>query len=442
MPDMANLAMLLTEPLENLAVEYKSWLDLQDQEKKGLLAKAVIALANEGGGHLVIGFSDDEPELVAVPRPQCIPDYDQDTINNIVKKFALPHIHCNLFHVINPLTKLLHPVIVVPGGHCVPVMSRSGTPKGSISAHICYIRKPGPESAPPLTEGEWSKLLERCIQNRRADMLDAIRNIVQGHIDAVDAPSIPAQKFQDDFTTAARKRWRDLIGDLVDNDPARCWNGHYEVSFAFEAGDVIRLPVLVERMKSASQIKYTGWPPFWIPTRPEIAPKPINGAVECWHGRSGMARILADAAHSDFWRVTPEARAFLIRGYEEDGLKEKPPGMLLDATLPIWRVGEIILYAGRLATELHSKGTLHFKVRWLGLKGRMLTFVSDQSRSTGGRYKAAQDTVDVEVPIPIDRIEENLPEVLYSILQPLYENFDFFELPRWMVAQELAEMRR
>lgn len=88
MADAANLLMLLTEPSENPTVEYKSWLDLQDQEKKGLLAKAVIALANEGGGHLVIGFSDDGPEFIALPRPQNLMSYDQDTINNIIKKFA------------------------------------------------------------------------------------------------------------------------------------------------------------------------------------------------------------------------------------------------------------------------------------------------------------------------------------------------------------------
>jgi len=407
MADAANLLMLLTEPSENPTVEYKSWLDLQDQEKKGLLAKAVIALANEGGGHLVIGFSDDGPELIALPRPQNLMSYDQDTINNIIKKFAVPHFHCDLKNVVNPLDGAVHPIVVVPGGHSVPIMSKSGTPKGSILAQTCYVRKPGPESAPPLTEGEWSRLLERCIRNRRADMLDGIRSILQGRIDSVEAPSVSAQKIQDDFVIAARARWHDLIEELADDSASRCWNGCYEVDFSFESGETIRLPMLLERMKLASRIRHTGWAPFWIPSRAEIAPKPINGTVECWHGRPGTARLLADAAHSDFWRMTPEARAFLIRGYEEDGLGTRPAGTLFDATLPIWRIGEIISYAGRLAAELHSEGTLQFRVHWSGLKGRMLTFVSDPSRSTGGHYKAAQDMVESVMTIPLDRIEGN-----------------------------------
>lgn len=57
-----------------------------------------------------------------------------------------------------------------------------------------------------------------------------------------------------------------------------------------------------------------------LPTRPEIAPY-INGdAIECWiGGDTSEHRNFQDAAHSDFWRVSPEGRAFLIRGYQEDG---------------------------------------------------------------------------------------------------------------------------
>ena len=442
MADAANLSVFLIEPSESLAVEYKAWLNLKDPEHRGTLAKAMIALANEGGGHLVLGFSDDGPELLPLPPPADFVPYDQDTVNDIVRKFADPNFHCTLTSVTHPASGAVHQIVSVPGGHGVPVMSRAGTQNGSIVAQVCYVRKPGPASGPALTQAEWSRLLDRCVKNRQTDMLDAIRSIVLGRVDTGNLPSGSAQERQDEFVAKASERWLGLTGTLDPEHPSRSPRGRYEVDFSFETGEAIRLPTLLEHMNSASRIKLTGWPPFWLPTRPEIAPYPIDGSVECWLGRPETSRLPDDAAHSDFWRVTPEVRAFLVRGYQEDGLENKPPGTLFDATLPIWRIGEIILFAGRLATALQVDGQLQFRVRWSGLNGRMLTFVSDWSRSTGGRHAASQDAVQAAASIPLARIEENLPEILHPLLQPLYEAFGFFELPGWLVAQELAKMRK
>jgi len=41
---------LLLDPKESLDVEIKGWLDLNDNTHKSVLAKALIALANHGGG--------------------------------------------------------------------------------------------------------------------------------------------------------------------------------------------------------------------------------------------------------------------------------------------------------------------------------------------------------------------------------------------------------
>jgi len=66
----------------------------------------------------------------------------------------------------------------------------------------------------------------------------------------------------------------------------------------------------------------------------------------------------------------------------------------------------------------------------------------DWSRDTGGHHKAAQDMVEVAAQIPLGRIEKNLPEIVHPLLQPLYESFGFFELPEWLVSQELSKMRK
>ena len=54
--DAQNLQQLVEAPSERLDVDLKGWLDLSDNGHRGTLAKALIALANHGGGVTIIGF--------------------------------------------------------------------------------------------------------------------------------------------------------------------------------------------------------------------------------------------------------------------------------------------------------------------------------------------------------------------------------------------------
>ncbi|MCV0369525.1 hypothetical protein [Filomicrobium sp.] len=69
---------LLAEPREDLSVEYKGWLDLRTNDHRALLAKASIALANHGGGFIIIGFDEVEDVLRPIARPSDVPLITQD----------------------------------------------------------------------------------------------------------------------------------------------------------------------------------------------------------------------------------------------------------------------------------------------------------------------------------------------------------------------------
>ena len=232
MPKIEHLEPLLAAPAEALNVEFKCWLDLRrNDEHTGLFAKAAIALANEGGGVIVIGYRD-RPTLVSEPRPTGIEDYDTDLVNDIIRRFASPAFHCSLTWLPDPNTGCQHAVVEVPGGFGFPVMSKRGTADSTIRAHLCYIRKPGPASAPPENQDDWERLLTRCLRNRREDMLDAIRNIILGGVSA-SVPAVPSDaERQDGFVAAARAGWETLIKDLPTDAPARCPLGRYELDYA------------------------------------------------------------------------------------------------------------------------------------------------------------------------------------------------------------------
>lgn len=94
-PDRGRLTDLLLDPREALDVEIKGWLDLaQSDEHKAVLAKALLALANSGGGFVILGFAEGDTGAAPVPgRPVTLDAYSQDLVNAIVQNYAEPAFH-------------------------------------------------------------------------------------------------------------------------------------------------------------------------------------------------------------------------------------------------------------------------------------------------------------------------------------------------------------
>jgi hypothetical protein len=56
-------------------------------------------------------------------------------------------------------------------------------------------------------------------------------------------------------------------------------------------------------------------------------------------------------------------------------------------------------------------------------------------------YRAAQHTYEATQTIALDALPQALPELVFAILAPLYELFDFFQLPKRLVEEELASLQ-
>jgi hypothetical protein len=169
------------------------------------------------------------------------------------------------------------PIIGVPGGFAFPVMSKSGTPQNTIRPHLCYMRKPGPESAPPENPADWERLLNRCLRNRREDMLDAIRAIVEGGVPppAAALEQTDAER-QSAFAESSRARWEALTANLDSNAPERCPLGRYELDYSlsgdFEQPNFSKLLEVLHR----AFVRGAGHALFQIPPQPELQPAPVG----------------------------------------------------------------------------------------------------------------------------------------------------------------------
>ena len=439
MSSIRELQPLISEPREDLGVEYKDWLDLTTNEHKAILAKAAIALANHGGGFIVIGFAEQRSELQSHPCPPETPAITQDAVNAAVRRYATPEFHCGVDHVPHPKSGVEHPVIILPGNLTVPVMSKRNC-ADVIAQNRCYIRKPGPRSEEPQTSEEWRELLNRCIRAGREDMLEAIRSIVSGRVESQN-PSPNALDELQTYCDKARERWKELVAKEPNNSPARFPHGYYEMGFSLIGAQPANgLAEIKNRLAIARNIRLTGWPTFLEMPTPEWAPYAYKNFVEAWIGRPVLDDSMErEPARCDFWRVSIDGKLYTIRGYSEDGAERIPAGQVLDVTLPVWRIAEGLLFASRFTERFDEVDAIAIQCRFTGLNGRRLKYING-GRFLPNHYLSSTDEITLACQITPQQVRDNLAEIFHPMLSQLYELFNFFQLPFDLVQEELGKL--
>jgi len=436
------IADVLREPRETLNVEIKSWLDIvQDNAHRAKLAKAIIALANRGGGLVLIGLTETANGVVAAEnRPANLAGYSVDHVNAVVNRYIEPPFHCDVKLSKSPIDDLEYPIVVVPGGHQFPVRSaRSGPNNEGLRENVYYIRRPGPQSDGPQSAQEWDQLIRRCITNARDDLLDRFRILMAGGPPAVAAPEAASDRVWRWYDTS-EARWQDIANTFPEGASARLPRGHYAVGYQLLHDDLrpVAGPALLDRLQ-AGVVRYPGWPPFWVPHAQDIAPYPYEGKIECTLAHGGEA----DPGHADFWRAAPEGQFFLLRGFQEDARGEgQEPGTTLELTTPVWRMGEILLHTASMARQFEvPDAKVVFCARWKGLAGRTLVSHANHHWYDLENYSTRQDVYQTEITVQADQIADALPEIVDQLLRPFYALFNFFDPPAAFVANELARMR-
>ena len=304
---------------------------------------------------------------------------------------------------------------------------------GVIATHRCYVRKPGPRTEEPQTGDEWRRLLDRCVRSARSDLLEAIRAIVEGNAKSPN-PTPDAQAQLRSFCDHSRARWEELLEQLPPASAARFPCGWYEIAFSlFGAQPAVSLIELRDRLAKARSIRLTGWPPFldWYP-------QPHGQCIEAW-ARPGPNRTVDDPSLFDYWRSAMDGTLYTIRGYTEDGLEDYRPGTVIDLILPAWRVAESILFACRFAETFHDADEIAVRCRFTGLDGRQMTQVTGY-RWPHHRGTCRTNEITTEITIQTLRAQENIVEIVHKVLAPVYELFDFFELPEVLVKTEIGRM--
>jgi hypothetical protein len=138
---------------------------------------------------------------------------------------------------------------------------------------------------------------------------------------------------------------------------------------------------------------------------------------------------------------------FLVRGYQEDSLEEEavPPGTMIDPTLPVWRIGEGLLHASRMAALLRRGKTgeinIKFRALYRGLTGRSLRSLR-RAMLWEDSLAAKSDEAVLETEVTTSQIEADLAGAVYPLAASLFERFGVPSLPPAFVEAQIAHFKK
>lgn len=378
---------LLDHPREALDIELKTWLDLKDNVQRAKVARHLAALANHGGGKLLFGFRDD---LTPDPnRPSSLNDYSRDQISSIVDRYLTPSFQCEVKLVSNTNGDTF-PIALVPSHQDVPIASkrngpndRKGNPIG-IKADTYYIRKPGPKSEVIIGAAEWEPLIRRCVLKRGDRLLRDVASLLQ------PTPQLSSNDVRrlTEWHNHSEKRFMQAIESFNDIDVSISFkDNYYQLSYLICGGDsnpihvASLIDVVQEVHRDVRSSLQGGWSLFHVyfgpGLEPQFVPEQKDGSGVDLLEFVTLAEEAQGLVPPEFWRVTPDGRATILRCYLEDrkdvvNSSGRQAGSWISPETIIRDTTELVAHARSLARRLEGASSVYFKCKWVGLENRRL----------------------------------------------------------------------
>jgi hypothetical protein len=455
------LQSLVERPRETINIELKSWIDPKSPEGEQKIARAALALRNQNGGHLVIGFNDKTGKPDPVPAGVNVRlRYHADEIQRIVTRYAS---HPFFIEAHFPETGgVEYPVIRIPAGFKTPVVCKADLPaigpggKGRflLRAKDIYVRTVDTNHTVSSAQGngrDIEELVERCFQNREADYTALLSKVFQAipsvnlaaifkAIGAVSETGLEAVEGFETIFDNGEERYSSAM--------ARKPVYHHREGFLNIALVIHGLTKTWEpnfdflRTLRIANPELTGWP-IWLVgdslPNPDEHPYFWHDTYEQYIYRQadGMGR----RGHLDFAIFNPKGRFFLRRAFEDDmgpdGERQKVK--TIEIYILGFRIAEALAVGRAFANALGASvdTTLSFAFRWSGIKNRKIDLWSHPGAEFISARASRQDTSQCETTIAASANDEELVARTVDALQKLVLPFGDVKIPRQFLSGKL-----
>lgn len=419
---------LLVRADEDLEREYKPWLNLKEDGDRATLAKELLAIANHGGGYVILGF-DDGPPPTPLPAASDYSSYSSDTVNSIIERYADPTFHCLLTLIPHPTTQVFYPVIQVPGNHKVPIRCKRQGPNGKPLANSYYIRRAGAKSETPQTAQEWDTFLRRCVLNNKDEILLALRGIVLGDI-STTVPSETAELQLKSWIAECDKSWKEKLSSELPDEPDRFIHGYWTIAYRILG---LETPIEMDDLERVLRTPIKGvqnYPGWNFINKRALSNNDTNSTMEFWSFEQGDDW---PAAWSYYLRAKNDVSVFLRSGNAEDLSKsfiKTKPGTQLYYSAPVAFLTQSFLHAIHMCRSLNDMNLrILMTVTWNKMANRSLTPFHDERAPMmlfTGQYSTGRDYIESTIgEVTALDAELNIQELVVKAIKPIYRAFNF-----------------
>lgn len=444
--DDTQAAALVRAPTENLSLELKTWLDLDQPEHKAKLVRALLAMRNHNGGYILIGFDDETGEPAATPSHDPRVTYHADILQGLVSAYAAYPFGIEVRYP--ERGGVARPVIEVPTGVQVPVavkkaLVRDGSKlllrKGDVMFRTLAANNVVSSSA--AEPSDWPSIMDICFANREADLAGFVRrHLLSGELPVVLAelgafasrPRPPSlEETCRDFAARCelRAEEKERARGLPPLPDSFGWMEVTSVLDPPASGNTADKNFLNRLMIS----KPTFDNGLWLDTRgfSDAVDRPMPD-LDGWET---LVDFPGDWMLREFARLEQAGRFYIRRPLPEDSTsiqRGARAGAILGIELTIAHVTEamavVLAFAQALVTERRDE-RIGLLFRYKGLKGRRLVSLAGvAAQLIAFENKSAQDDYDSFVEVPVTTVALNLGPFVAQVTRPLFALFDGYAM--------------
>jgi hypothetical protein len=279
------------------------------------LVKDILALANTGGGWLVIGVSETgvafSPDGVSEEQAA---SFETTQVNKFLNNYADPPINTRIH---KPEVKGKRFVAIgIPGFSDTPHICQKEYP-GVLTAPTLYVRTDNNESAPIKNSADFRAVIERATRNRADQILESVRAVITHGVQE----QRPSDREQFEAQVAEARKRCDEKNPYRDKDYGYRESVFYPASFDPGRFD---LPTL-KAMALNAYADFRGWPfLFATQARPDWITAIQDGhesMIKEQHGVDGI-----DDVH--FWQLRQSGLLYVRQLLREDAYRAAHGGNL------------------------------------------------------------------------------------------------------------------
>jgi hypothetical protein len=438
---------LVDLPSEKLSVELKPWIDPLSRCGQSIIAKAALALRNQSGGFLLIGFDDNGFPLPLKDGLDVREAFHVDKIQEIVSRYAskpfLVEVHFRQRDGVE------HPVIQVESGIKTPVVCKADLKdengRKHLSVNEIYVRTlnaNGVASSSKIQGNDFEDLIERCFQNREADHAAFLSKLIRSasKSDIQELISVISEGYQ---AAKVNPGAAELI--ILDYGQSRFKEEAAErgvdlSGLAFVEG-VLRIEGSLKKYTSSNEFlqflhsanpSLTGWP-IWLTSQhfsdEKVHPYTYQNTWEQFIQVPGYF-----GHHLDFMIFNPKDDFYFVRALEDDTHKQKAAPeapKTVEPIIQLHRVAETLAVGKAFASVLGDppeKLKLFFAFRWSGVKNRQLIGWTQHHLDIGTNTPSHQDGVMSFVELSPMANEQEIAEKTKEAVDPLTIAFGGYEV--------------